>query len=126
MSWKRLWRYEVCFTSHRFHYHDRQTTARLIPRLDEDSRLIPVLDNLSQGFVAGIASEWAGATGPGNSGEIRAEMIDDLAKKHFPICMRTLHESLQRDNHLKHFGRLQYGLFLKVCLPYVSLPILLP
>lgn len=91
-----------------------QTTARLIPRLDEDSRLIPVLNNLSQGFVAGIASEWAGATGPGNSGEIRAEMIDDLAKKHFPICMRTLHESLQRDNHLKHFGRLQYGLFLKV------------
>lgn len=106
-----VWKY---FTLRFFYSHVNQTTARLIPRLDEDSRLIPVLDNLSQGFVAGIASEWAGAIGPGNSGEIRAEMIDDLAKKHFPVCMRTLHESLQRDNHLKHFGRLQYGLFLKV------------
>ncbi|KAF9453209.1 DNA primase, large subunit [Macrolepiota fuliginosa MF-IS2] len=91
-----------------------ETTARLIPRLDEDSRLIPVLDNLSQGFVAGVASEWTNATEPGSSGEIRAEMVDDLAKKHFPMCMRSLHENLRRDNHLKHFGRLQYGLFLKV------------
>lgn len=95
-------------------------TARLIPRLDEDSRLIPVLDNLSQGFVAGIASEWANAAGPGGSGEIRAEMVDDLAKKHFPVCMRSLHENLMRDNHLKHFGRLQYGLFLKVCVRYLT------
>ncbi|KAJ3562332.1 hypothetical protein NP233_g9648 [Leucocoprinus birnbaumii] len=91
-----------------------ETTARLIPRLDEDSRLIPVLDNLSQGFVAGIASEWTNATGPSTAGEIRAEMVDDLARKHFPMCMRSLHENLRRDHHLKHFGRLQYGLFLKV------------
>jgi DNA primase large subunit len=41
-------------------------------------------------------------------------MVDGLAKKHFPMCMRTLHDNLQRDNHLKYFGRLQYGLFLKV------------
>ena len=27
--------------------------------------------------------------------------------------MRHLHESLQRDHHLRHFGWLQYGLFLK-------------
>ena len=27
--------------------------------------------------------------------------------------MRHLHESLRRDHHLKHFARLQYGLFLK-------------
>ncbi|KXN85454.1 DNA primase large subunit [Leucoagaricus sp. SymC.cos] len=91
-----------------------ETTARLIPRLDEDSRLIPVLDNLSQGFVAGIASEWTNTTGPSTAGEIKAEMVDGLARKHFPMCMRSLHENLRRDHHLKHFGRLQYGLFLKV------------
>ncbi len=28
--------------------------------------------------------------------------------------MRNLHTALKRDRHLKHFGRLQYGLFLKV------------
>ncbi|EKM82746.1 hypothetical protein AGABI1DRAFT_53177 [Agaricus bisporus var. burnettii JB137-S8] len=91
-----------------------EATSRLIPRLDEDSRLIPVLDNLSQGFVAGIASEWMNAAGSSSSSDIRAEMVDGLAKKHFPMCMRGMHENLRRDHHLKHFGRLQYGLFLKV------------
>jgi len=90
-----------------------QMTSRVLPRLDEDTRLLPILNNLSQGFVTGISSEWANASGE-NTDEIKAEMVDDLAKKHFPLCMRTLHENLQRDNHLKHFGRLQYGLFLKV------------
>ncbi|KIM49198.1 hypothetical protein M413DRAFT_438363 [Hebeloma cylindrosporum] len=91
-----------------------EMTARLLPRLDEDTRLVPILNNLSQGSLAGISSEWANASGSTNGAEIRAEMVDNLAKKHFPLCMRTLHDSLQRDNHLKHFGRLQYGLFLKV------------
>lgn len=81
--------------------------------MDEDTRIIPILDNLSKGFLAGVSSEWA--TGVATStDEIKADMVDGLAKKHFPMCMRTLHDALQRDNHLKHFGRLQYGLFLKV------------
>ena len=36
-----------------------------------------------------------------------------LSKESFPPCMCHLHESLRRDHHLKHFARLQYGLFLK-------------
>jgi DNA primase large subunit len=90
-------------------------TARLLPRLDEDTRLIPILDNLSQGFLAGMSSEWANASGSENTNEINAEMVDELAQKDFPLCMRMHHENLQRDKHLKHFGRLEYGLFLKVC-----------
>jgi hypothetical protein len=82
--------------------------------LDEDTRLVPILNNLSQGFLAGIASEWASASGPGTDDDIKAEMVNGLAAKHFPMCMRALHDNLQRDNHLKYFGRLQYGLFLKV------------
>ncbi|KAF8844572.1 DNA primase, large subunit [Paxillus ammoniavirescens] len=87
-------------------------TAKTLPRMDEDTRLVPILNNLSQGFLAGVPSEWSNPSASGE--EIRAEMIDDLAKKHFPMCMRNLHECLVRDHHLKHFGRLQYGLFLKV------------
>ena len=80
--------------------------------MDEDTRLEPILANLSQGFVAGIGSEWSTSE---NAGEgIRAEMVDELARQHFPMCMRNLHDNLKRNHHLKHFGRLQYGLFLKV------------
>lgn len=33
--------------------------------------------------------------------------------KNMPLCMAQLQLALQRDKHLKHWGRLQYGLFLK-------------
>ena len=44
---------------------------------------------------------------------ITPDMIDNLAKTSFPPCMRSIHETLRRDHHLKHYGRLHYGLFLK-------------
>jgi DNA primase large subunit len=87
-------------------------TAKELPRMDEDTRLEPILENLSQGFIAGIGSEWSTSENVGEG--IRAEMVDELAHKHFPMCMRNLHENLKRNHHLKHFGRMQYGLFLKV------------
>ncbi|EPT06137.1 DNA primase large subunit [Fomitopsis schrenkii] len=90
-----------------------EMTAKALPFLDEDTRIVPILNNLSQGFLAGVSSEWSTATA-GSGDELTADMIDDMAKKHFPACMRNLHECLRRDKHLKHFGRLQYGLFLKV------------
>ena len=33
--------------------------------------------------------------------------------KHMPLCMAQLQIALGREKHLKHWGRLQYGLFLK-------------
>lgn len=30
-----------------------------------------------------------------------------------PLCMRNLHSALKKESKLKHWGRLQYGLFLK-------------
>ena len=78
---------------------------------------MPILDHLGQGFLSGMssASEYTSSEGLGEGDEIKAEMIDDLAVKHWPLCMRHLHDSLRRDRHLKHYGRLQYGLFLKAC-----------
>ncbi|KAI0690047.1 DNA primase large subunit [Cytidiella melzeri] len=90
-----------------------QLTLKHLPRLDEDTRIVPLLDNLSQGFQAGISSEWSSAS-EAVGDEVTADMIDDFSRKHFPMCMRHLHESLRRDKHLKHHARLQYGLFLKV------------
>ncbi|THH01245.1 hypothetical protein EW026_g1417 [Hermanssonia centrifuga] len=91
-----------------------ERTAKELPRLDEDTRIVPILDNLSQGFLAGVSSEWTSASTTADGDEITADMVDELAHKHFPMCMRNLHECLRRDRHLKHYGRLQYGLFLKV------------
>ncbi|KAI0831416.1 DNA primase large subunit [Trametes gibbosa] len=92
---------------------DLEMTAKALPRLDEDTRIVPLLDNLSKGFLAGISSEWSNASAA-SADALTADMVDEMAFKHFPACMRNLHMCLRRDKHLKHFGRLQYGLFLKI------------
>lgn len=90
-----------------------EATSRALPRLDEDDRLIPVLEHLSMAFLSGVTSQYTPK--PEESGElVTADMVDDLAKRHFPACMRHLHDSFRKHKHLKHFGRLQYNLFLKV------------
>jgi len=37
------------------------------------------------------------------------------AKEGFPPCMRNMFMKLRTNHHLKHTGRMQLGLFLKVC-----------
>ena len=44
--------------------------------------------------------------------DVTAANIDALAQN-MPLCMSQLHKGLQHDHKLKHWGRLQYGLFLK-------------
>ncbi|KAK0719854.1 putative DNA primase large subunit [Lasiosphaeris hirsuta] len=87
-----------------------ELTARARPDLDEDDRLSPILDHLSKSFVA-PDSKYAGDSAI-EGAEITARNIDNLAQ-HFPMCMSHTHRTLRRDGHLKHFGRLQYTLFLK-------------
>jgi len=86
-------------------------TARALPRLDEDDRLIPILNHLSLGFTApeyNASSELSLLSGA----PITAADVEGLSQ-HFPACMTHLHRTLRKAKHLKHFGRLQYGLFLK-------------
>ncbi|KAJ8112723.1 hypothetical protein ONZ43_g5328 [Nemania bipapillata] len=86
-------------------------TARAMPRLDEDDRLKPILNHLSKNFITPDAS-YAGSSSSVSGADISARNIDNLSA-HFPLCMQNLHRTLKRDAHLKHFGRLQYTLFLK-------------
>ncbi|KXJ92911.1 eukaryotic and archaeal DNA primase, large subunit-domain-containing protein [Microdochium bolleyi] len=88
-----------------------ELTARALPRLDEDDRLTPILDHLSKNFIT-PDSAYSSGTSDVPGADISARNIDNLSTN-FPLCMQHLHRSLRRDAHLKHFGRLQYTLFLK-------------
>ncbi|KAH6603287.1 dna primase large subunit [Trichoderma cornu-damae] len=88
-----------------------ELTARALPRLDEDDRLTPILNHLSKNFITPDSAYMSGSTAPVGA-QPSAAAIDSLSQ-HFPACMSNLHRSLRRDAHLKHYGRLQYTLFLK-------------
>ncbi|KAF2089256.1 DNA primase, large subunit [Saccharata proteae CBS 121410] len=88
-----------------------ELTARALPRLDEDDRLSPILTHLSQSFTA-PDSTYDEATTIAGLDNPTASSIDALSS-HFPLCMQHLHRTLRANSHLKHFGRLQYTLFLK-------------
>ena len=84
--------------------------------MDEDDRLMPILSHLSLSFLTNISAtdnNFFGENDP-DSEKVTADMVDALASKHFPACQYNLWRRLKRDRHLKHYGRLQFGLFLKV------------
>jgi DNA primase large subunit len=85
-----------------------EVAAKSLPRLDEDDRLKPLLVNMSRQY---LGKEF-GADGKKASGKVTADQVDKLVE-HFPPCMRHLHMQLHKDQHLKHNGRMQFGLFLK-------------
>ncbi|XP_068039788.1 DNA primase large subunit isoform X2 [Anomalospiza imberbis] len=82
-------------------------TARSLPSIQSDERLKPLLNHLSHSYVGPDYSIQK------NTGKISLEQIDALSVKSFPLCMRQLHRALRDSHHLRHGGRMQYGLFLK-------------
>lgn len=40
-------------------------------------------------------------------------LFSQLSKTSFPLCMQQLHSAFRSNHHLRHGGRMQYGLFLK-------------
>uniref|UniRef100_A0A672IHR6 DNA primase large subunit n=1 Tax=Salarias fasciatus TaxID=181472 RepID=A0A672IHR6_SALFA len=82
-------------------------TARSLPAVHSDERLQPLLNHLSHAYVGQDYSIQK------NVGKISLEQIDSLSAKSFPLCMRQLHQALRENHHLRHGGRMQYGLFLK-------------
>mmetsp|Transcript_24278 Transcript_24278/g.34262 ORF Transcript_24278/g.34262 Transcript_24278/m.34262 type:complete len:493 (-) Transcript_24278:370-1848(-) len=47
------------------------------------------------------------------SGSVTKAEIPMLSERSFPLCMQHLTVMLKKENHLKHGGRMQFGLFLK-------------
>ncbi|KAG0689826.1 hypothetical protein C6P40_004395 [Pichia californica] len=86
-------------------------TLRLLPGLDEDERLVPILDNLSKGY---ISSEFQSFQEGGDQAEsdINATNVKQF-EKFFPACARRLMDGLEENHHLRYAGRQQFTLFLK-------------
>ncbi|XP_044913626.1 DNA primase large subunit isoform X2 [Felis catus] len=89
------------------HLHFEALTARSLPAVQSDERLQPLLNHLSHSYTGQDYST------QGNAGKISLDQIDSLSTKSFPPCMRQLHKALRENHHLRHGGRMQYGLFLK-------------
>ncbi|KAI8986942.1 DNA primase large subunit Spp2 [Pilobolus umbonatus] len=85
-----------------------EMAAKMLPRMEEDDRLKPILLNIEKQYIGKNYTEDMNVTG-----DIKADAVDTIIQQHAPLCMKNLHEALRSDRHLKHGGRLQYGLFLK-------------
>ncbi|XP_061425179.1 DNA primase large subunit isoform X3 [Lethenteron reissneri] len=82
-------------------------TARLLPSVQEDERLQPLLTHLSKSYIGQDYSA------PKHAGQISLDQLDSHAARSFPLCMRQVHSALREHHHLRHGGRMQYGLYLK-------------
>jgi len=85
-------------------------TARRLPFLEEDTRLLPLLKNLSSAYIGETFFDEKKVS---NDDKLMLSGMDQASKTSYPICMRYLHEGVRTDHHLKYFGRMQYGLFIK-------------
>ncbi|ODV58964.1 DNA primase subunit PRI2 ASCRUDRAFT_38337 [Ascoidea rubescens DSM 1968] len=91
-------------------------TLHVLPRLDEDDRLLPILNHLSSGYSS---NEYQPSFGEGgNNGNENGDINSDnvLSKdilKHFPPEMKYLINTLVKNSHLRYIGRQQLCLFLK-------------
>ncbi|KAG0230815.1 hypothetical protein BGW42_000680 [Actinomortierella wolfii] len=83
-----------------------EACALALPGMDEDDRLVPVLDNINDQY---LGKDYTTAS---IAGELQADDVNGLIF-HMPPCMEQLHTELRKAQHLRHGGRMQYGLFLK-------------
>jgi len=79
---------------------------KLLPEFENDERIV--------GIIKGLHTSYVGKDYTINKdADIPIESLNQLSLKSYPLCMRMCHDSLRSTHHLKHGGRIQYGLFLK-------------
>mmetsp|Transcript_16242 Transcript_16242/g.24464 ORF Transcript_16242/g.24464 Transcript_16242/m.24464 type:complete len:492 (-) Transcript_16242:202-1677(-) len=78
-------------------------------QISGDTRIEPLLQNMNKQYAGQDFSEGGHAA----ADRLTPAMVEEAAQYNMPLCMKHLHNSLKLDHKLKHWGRLQYGLFLK-------------
>lgn len=77
----------------------------------QDPRLSKLLIDLSN--HNSIEFNLQEVNAPKDTDKINLRDLDYHQRKSFPPCMKALYTALSNQGHLKHFGRLQLGLYLK-------------
>ena len=77
------------------------------PYILADTRIAPMVANMSKQYTGKDFTQTK------SSDAVNIDDLDMLADRSMPLCMRVLHKNLRQEHKLKHWGRLQYGLFLK-------------
>lgn len=72
----------------------------------DDERVVGYINALPGTFSGMTRVVWSTTNTP-------LEKLEELSRTSYPMCMRSLHEALRINHHLKNFGRIQYGLFIK-------------
>ncbi|ODQ81108.1 hypothetical protein BABINDRAFT_179698 [Babjeviella inositovora NRRL Y-12698] len=88
-------------------------TFRALPRLDEDDRLVPLLNHLSTNFSS-FESGMEFGTDAANTADIQASTVGSAKiMSHMPLCATNMLQGLFANHHMKYTGRQQLGVFLK-------------
>uniref|UniRef100_A0A7S2UM83 DNA primase large subunit n=2 Tax=Attheya septentrionalis TaxID=420275 RepID=A0A7S2UM83_9STRA len=78
---------------------------------NENGRINPLLKSMHSQYAD--KNRYTTGEGMSDGQELTSQNVDTYAAQSMPLCMSQLHSGLQQDHKLKHWGRLQYGLFLK-------------
>ena len=61
-----------------------------------------------------LGPDYGDASAVGERDAVTAVQVPGLARQSFPLCMALMTQHLHAEHHLRHGGRIQLGLFLKV------------
>lgn len=85
-------------------------TSHAFPSLDEDDRILPILNHLSSGSSINFDNEFINEA----NNEINFKNVDTKEIiNQFPLCGINLMQGLKINHHLKYTARQQFQLFLK-------------
>ena len=90
-------------------------TFRSLPRLNEDDRLLPILNHLGSGYMISDYNEQNSALSASDSNLTHSNVYASENFENYPLCMQNLLQGLKLNSHLKYNGRQQLSLFLKSC-----------